>query len=929
MKQSPNDNKRYKAVTLANGLRVLLVENLESEKAAAALAVNAGHFNDPNDRQGLAHFVEHMLFLGTKKYPDGSEYQKFISQHGGHNNAWTGTEHTCFFFDIHATFYEEALDRFSQFFISPLLSHEFVQSERLNIDAEFKLKLKDDIRRLYDVHKETINQAHPFSQFSVGNIDTLADHPNRSVQEDIIDFFNTYYCSTLMTLALEGPFSLAELHTLAEEKFAQISDKKTPLPRISEPLYLPEHLTKQITVTPVKQERQLILSFAMPCIDPYYQHKPESVLAYLLGHEGPGSLLSYFKKNQWAMGLTAGSGINGSNFKDFNISIRLTEQGEQATNEILSSIFSYIALLKEKPLAELYYNEKKALAELAFQYQEKLKPLDSVSQLVTNMQHYPTEDYIYGDYMMTGMCHDSINTLLNLLTPRNCRVIRVGKKYSTNKKSLWYRVPYAIDDIPEETLSDWEKAPLNSALHLPRKNPYIVTSPKVYDHKKETEFPSLITDSDGLRVWFKQDTTFKVPKGYMYIGIDSPFAIASVANIAMTRLFVELYSDAVIEKHYDAELAGIHYHLYSHQGGITLQLSGFCSKQPILLEKLLADLQHFTLSEERFLLLKKQLISHWQNADKNKSISQLFSTLSSFMQPHNPTTTHLSQALEKITFHDFLAFAQQLFKQVTIDALVHGNWLKKQAIAISNLLDKTFKDNHHKANSVSCPLIDISTQKEVLIPVYMPNHDHAAVVYYPNKKKDLKSTALLMFVSHLLAPLFFQEMRTEKQYGYLVNVGYIPINQYPGIGFYIQSPNIRPELLVTEINSFIEHWRAKVSKIPKQQWQTLKEGLAGQLQEKDASLRVKSQRFWSAICNKDLDFKHRAKMIEAIISVERADLEAFIANNQQQMIGNEYYNRVTLVSSEDNVSNFEAKNTLSGQIVTDCETFTKNCARKF
>ena len=76
LKQSPNDFNQYHAITLDNGLRVLLIHNEHAKKSAAALAVNAGHFNDPKSRQGLAHFVEHLLFLGTKKYPDGSEYQK-------------------------------------------------------------------------------------------------------------------------------------------------------------------------------------------------------------------------------------------------------------------------------------------------------------------------------------------------------------------------------------------------------------------------------------------------------------------------------------------------------------------------------------------------------------------------------------------------------------------------------------------------------------------------------------------------------------------------------------------------------------------------------------------------------------------------------------------------------------------------------------
>lgn len=109
MHLSPNDSNQYRYITLSNELRVLLIHSDTAQQSAAALAVNVGHFDDPNDRQGLAHYLEHMLFLGTEKYPKVGEFQSYISQHGGTNNAWTGTEHTCFFFNIAPNAFESAL----------------------------------------------------------------------------------------------------------------------------------------------------------------------------------------------------------------------------------------------------------------------------------------------------------------------------------------------------------------------------------------------------------------------------------------------------------------------------------------------------------------------------------------------------------------------------------------------------------------------------------------------------------------------------------------------------------------------------------------------------------------------------------------------------------------------------------------------------
>ena len=110
-------------------------------------------------------------------------------------------------------------------------------------------------------------------------------------------------------------------------------------PNPNVPLYHQEQQQIAIHVKPVKNDRQLIISFALPCIDDLYKDKPESLLAYLLGHEGDKSILSVLKKKQWALGLTAGSGINGYNFKDFNISIRLTEKGEKHLEDIISIVF--------------------------------------------------------------------------------------------------------------------------------------------------------------------------------------------------------------------------------------------------------------------------------------------------------------------------------------------------------------------------------------------------------------------------------------------------------------------------------------------------------------------------------------------------------------------------------------------------------------
>ncbi len=929
--QSPNDNKQYHAITLTNGLRVLLVHNIESSKSAAALAVNVGHFDDPDHRQGLAHFLEHMLFLGTEKYPDGSEYQKFINEHGGSNNAWTATEHTCFFFDIGQQHFAPALERFAEFFTAPLLSEEFVNKERKNIDAEFKLKLKDDIRRLYDVHKETINQDHPFAKFSVGSSETLADKAGYNLREEVSHFFQKNYQAHYMTLVLEGPQTFSQLEELAQNHFSNIKSNGVEKAKIEQPLYHPQHQQKWIQVQPVKNDRQLIISFAMPSIDEFYRHKPEAILAYLIGHEGPGSILSLLKSKQWALALTAGSGINGSNFKDFNINITLSELGAENTTEIVSIVFSYINLLKQAPLIDKYYQEKKALAELSFAYQEKLSPLDSVSQLVINMQHYPKADYIFGDYVMEGLNTSAFNSLIEYMVAPNVRIVSIGKQFVPQEKpmiSRWYKVPYTVKSICQKTIDEWQRLDEVAQLYLPSENQYIVAHPKLVpyqnDNTKPLTPPDHICQQDGLNAWFKHDISFNTPKGYIYISIDSPKVIESASNIAMTRLFVDIYSDAVVEEHYDAELAGIHYHLYSHQGGMTLQLSGISSKQAQLLPLLLESLLSCQYQQEKFELFKQQLINHWQNTENSKSISQLFAKLSSTMQPKSPSSKVLISALEAISFQDFKQFTRQIFDQVAIEVLIHGNWSKHMAEDMVSHIEQTFGDKLSNKNIVEIPCLDIKGQQQTNIPMELPDHDHAAVLYYPMPDKDLRTVALTMLINQLLSPIFFQEMRTEKQYGYLVGVGFIPINRYPGLAFYIQSPHTDSNTLTKAMNDFIGRIKEYMLTLPNEHWQHLQFGLASQLQEKDTNLRIKSQRYWAAICNKETSFNQKQQLIDIIKSLSISDLNEFI---QLHFHGKSTDDRLSLLSYEN--SEQIAKMPADIKLNDNTELLLKKCKRKY
>ncbi|KAF8049490.1 hypothetical protein N665_2199s0001 [Sinapis alba] len=129
------DNREYRRIVLKNSLEVLLISDPETDKCAASMNVSVGSFSDPEGLDGLAHFLEHMLFYASEKYPEEDSYTKYISEHGGRRNGYTSRENTNYHFDINTDSFDEALDRFAQFFIKPLMSADATMREINAVDS--------------------------------------------------------------------------------------------------------------------------------------------------------------------------------------------------------------------------------------------------------------------------------------------------------------------------------------------------------------------------------------------------------------------------------------------------------------------------------------------------------------------------------------------------------------------------------------------------------------------------------------------------------------------------------------------------------------------------------------------------------------------------------------------------------------------------
>ena len=221
--KSPNDERQYRVVTLPNQLEVMLISDPNTEKSAAALSVGVGLLKDPMTQQGMAHYLEHMLFLGTDKYPDTNGYSEFMSNNGGSQNASTWLDITNYMFKVNNSAYDEALDRFSDFFKSPKLYAEYADKEKNAVNAEWSMRREMDFFGQFKLARMLLGE-HPANRFLIGNNDSLGDKENSKLHEELVNFYNRYYSANIMKVAMISNESLDKMESLAKKHFASIEN---------------------------------------------------------------------------------------------------------------------------------------------------------------------------------------------------------------------------------------------------------------------------------------------------------------------------------------------------------------------------------------------------------------------------------------------------------------------------------------------------------------------------------------------------------------------------------------------------------------------------------------------------------------------------------------------------------------------------------
>ncbi|KAJ3792301.1 Metalloenzyme, LuxS/M16 peptidase-like protein [Lentinula aff. detonsa] len=331
IQKSAQDDREYRIIKLENGLKAVLIHDGKADQAAASLDVAVGHLSDPDDMPGLAHFCEHLLFMGTEQFPKENEYQEYLSKNNGGSNAYTAASNTNYYFSVATSALPGALARFSGFFHSPLFAPSCTSRELNAVDSEHKKNHQQDLWRIFQLTKHLSKPGHVWSKFGSGNRESLSQAAKNLKAEGklrLVEWWNKEYCASRMHLAVLGKESLDELAELASKYFSPIPNRQAdPLPMIYDHPFGPAQKGTMLSVQTIMTFHVLDIYIPIEYQAVYWRHKPGQFLAHLIGHEGPGSLYSYLKGRGWVAALNSGPSPLGRGFDTFRITIELTEDG--------------------------------------------------------------------------------------------------------------------------------------------------------------------------------------------------------------------------------------------------------------------------------------------------------------------------------------------------------------------------------------------------------------------------------------------------------------------------------------------------------------------------------------------------------------------------------------------------------------------------
>ena len=821
MKQSPNDKREYQVIRLKNELEVLLISDPDLQNSAASLSVPVGSMHNPDSQLGLAHYLEHMLFLGSKKYPVINEYSQFMSQNGGYTNAYTAQDATVYGFEVNDNVFGEALDRLGDVMHAPLLDEKYADKERHTVNAENETYVDNDMRKLYALQRYSLNPEHPMARFSTGDLTTLVDKPGSVLQEELELFFKQNYSANTMKVALTSPRSIENMQKIAVKYLTQIPNNNVTKPIIMTPLLTDEQLALEVQMKPTAELKLLQVNFLVPSVKDEYMYQPGGYISRLLGSDHKGGLSDYLQKLGLAESVSAGFyGAHSEQYSQFSMTFKLTNKGLSKQDTVIGSLFAYIHLIKEQGINQLQYSEQKKSLDNYFQFLPKQASFNNVMSLAANMQHYPLQDLLVYPYRLDEFNPKFITQLIGYLTPENSRLFVVSPNAVVNKDIPYYKGKYSQAKIKKSRLQLWlnKAATIQPELILPVRNEWLPENLVLVEQEKNKKAIQLVKES-GLSVWFKQ-SQLKEPKGIYKLQLNNDLNDQSPAARVKMNLLLNILQKQLAELSFVTQEAGLGFSI-SSSDGLLISTSGYSDKQSKLLLMLLTHIENMKFDEQSLRLAKQELIRRLNNQSKSKAMDLGLDGFRKIIRQPSWSDQALLAQIDGVTSDDLSELTKQILSTSSLRLLALGNFSTLDVLQLTAKLKLKVKIQPNAFYTTK--RLKADPQQGALNYVRESElEDDALVSLYLAKNQDIISLAKAELLNKLLKPAFYDQIRTQEQLTYSPFTATVQVDESVGFGLFTQSPAVGSATLYERFQVFLDNFKTTLMETKESDFEEIK-----------------------------------------------------------------------------------------------------------
>ncbi|REL29667.1 insulinase family protein [Thalassotalea euphylliae] len=846
-------------VELDNGLRVLLLSDPNAKSSAASITINVGGRHSPKSFQGLAHLLEHTVFLGSKSYAGTKDFDGFVKKQNGWSNGTTRPLTTRYHFQLNnspsADALVEGLIRLHDMLINPLMQEGGIKLAIEEVDEEFQSRKSNDFAGVVSVFKANMSPNNSARYMDVGNKVSLqgATTDIKHVSSALKAFHQNYYKLENMTLAVYSKHDLNTLENIIKQVFkspknldqtinpnlnTQISNRlfSTHLMPYSR-LYEKDDLGKRIDVLSSIDRPALDLRFEVPA----NEKQAIAYIRHLLDYNNLGSLAHYL--NQKGLAHSAFASVHGDSLNTvINIYADLTSDGYHQINTVIEAIFAYLNHLKTQPHPDYLQQELAAAQARDYKRPIEMEPGDWLSELSDQMHVANSSDIFTSMYIAKPVTQSTIDKLLSHFSVNNFQAYVSSNKPLAGKiqQTPHYLKPYTKQRVSSTLLTQWQFAK-NNSFSLPKQNPYL--KPR----KTQTaEVSPPISAQDKIAAQLVTNPAFAIEDSLLIrlsnLTLNSEFDNGTKIesklypnSYVLFLLMAEQLTHNLGENHIYAELAGYHFDEKVTNQSLGLVLSG---KQSHLVDyafDLISPFHRQKLSAAEFDALKKSAYRNYENILHEKEFRQVIKAATN--QGNGlPSIKATLEQINAVRLADYQSFVAQVLSSLTIftdsitnshkfstrfithvnSELVAANTLHnntsvnatKPLLSSANL--KTSSVNTSNANVIKTHVSEMAAIAKQFKIVNVTSEKQAALAFtinfnpnlpFVNIQDSVKANALLHMFKQMTTREYRDEIRVKQQLAY--HAGSLLLNTHkPAFSFVAESSKVNATELAKRTKVF-------------------------------------------------------------------------------------------------------------------------------